>query len=98
MIDIFQAGRLHRTLREKSLNKQAYQPHIPHTVMKNETYDPSLTQKFVYHDRENWYSSAGICGFCDVDLPIEKGEKRFLTETEIITTANKKNKGLNLYE
>lgn len=98
-IDSMQAARLYRELRTQSLQKQSHQAHIPHQVMPNETLDPSLSNRFVYGNRADWYVSAAINGQFDVDIPVQTGLRRYLSLQQINATAHKKQKtGMNLYE
>lgn len=92
MIDALGAGRMYRDLRVKTLDKEAHQAHIAHTVMPNEVFEPSLIQRLVFFNRADWYISAALSGWCDVDLKIEEGEKRFLTQPEINAIINKKSR------
>ena len=91
-------ARQHRNIRSQSQQLQAYNTHIPHIVMQNETLDASLSHRLVYKNRADWYASAAMNGFCDVDLAQEIGLRRYLTAAQINATNNQKNNGMSLYE
>ncbi len=98
-IDPMKAARFHRTLRSKSQKKQAHQSHLFHHVMPNEQFDHSLSNRFVYGKRSDWYAAAAINGFCDVDLAVPIGYRRYLTPVELTRIAHpKRSQGMSLYE
>lgn len=98
-IDPMKAARLHRHLREMANQLQAHHIHIAHTIQPNERHDTSLTHRLKYHNRADWYATAAMSGFCDVDLPAKTVAHRFLTAAQISQIAHpKRHNGMSLYE
>lgn len=99
MIDPIKAARLHITLGEKSEAKQVFQAHLPHEVKPREQFDPSLTNRFVYGNRADWYAAAAIARWFDADAPLETERRRFLMPSEIqAAAADGRKTGMTLYE
>lgn len=93
MIDPIIAAQFHRNTASQARRIKAHQAHIAHSVQPNETLDPSLCNTRVYGNRANWYLSAAVNGFCDVDLAIETGLYRYPQ-----TPQRNRTKGMRLYE
>lgn len=102
-IDPIALGYAYRNIAEASRNKKSYQLYQNHYVMPRETYDPSLTNQFVYKNRADWVVSAAINSFVDVDVPVETGARRYIpladavSITKIASGKNKQNNGMKLY-
>ena len=98
-IDSLKAARLHRDMASQSATLQAHHTHLPHSVMKNEQYDASLSHRLVYGNRADWYASAAMNRFCDVDLAQKIGLRRYLTAAQLANVSgSNKNTGMSLYE
>lgn len=97
--EAIKAARLHRDLRTQSQRKQAHQAQIFHHVMPQDQFDPSLSNRLAYGNRADWYAAAAMNGFCDVDLAVPVGLRRYVTPNELMQSSHaKRNKGMSLYE
>lgn len=100
-MDSIKAARLYRQMRGRSQSKLSHHAHVPHSVTPFDMYDPSLTNQMAYGNRADWHAAAAMNGFVDVDIPAEKGSRRYLTppELESIVAGSVKHKknGMKLY-
>lgn len=101
-IDAIALGVAFREISNASRNRKSYEIHSTHYVQPRETLDPSLTNQFVYKNRADWFVSAAINGFVDVDVPVQTGGRRYIPLSEaIVITSNalgkKKKNGMKLY-
>lgn len=97
-IDALKLARTYLDIRSASQNKELHERLVVHDVMPNETLDPSLSNRLVYHNRANWYASFAINGMFDVDVPTKTGRTTYLGQHELESIVNpNKNTGMNLY-
>ena len=98
-LEAMKVARLHRNLRTQSQRKRAHHAQIPHYVMPQDQFDPSLSNRLAYGNRADWYAAAAMNGFCDVDLAPPVGLYRYIMPYELAQYSQSKlDKGISLYE
>lgn len=95
--DGMKLARFYLNIRKASQEKKPYEAYLNHTVMNQETLDPSLSNRLVYGNRQDWYIAMAINGMFDVNIPTKTGGAKFLTLEEIKNLLPK-NQQVSIYD